>query len=78
MEKGHVTREREGKAFVYRAVSKPRKEFKKMTRRLADIFCAGSAKELIAQLIESERLTDDELKEIEAIATAKKKTTGKK
>ncbi|MCA9077044.1 MAG: BlaI/MecI/CopY family transcriptional regulator [Planctomycetaceae bacterium] len=68
MEKGHVTRRKKGKAYFYRSRKSAPAAFKKMANRLADIFCGGSSLELIAQLIKSEDLSEDDLRQLQKIA----------
>jgi len=79
-EKGQVTRRKQGKAYYYRATTRRNSAFKKLTRRLADVFCGGSAVALIGQLIESEEeLSDEDIRELQRIAARKapsKKTRG--
>jgi len=70
-EKGHVTRQKKGKAYFYRAKSAAPTAFKKMADRLADIFCGGSAFELIAQLIKTENLSDDDIRQLQELAQEK-------
>lgn len=71
MEKGHVTRQKKGKAFYYRARSAAPTAFRKMANRLADMFCGGSAFELIAQLIRIEKLSDDDIRQLQELAKEK-------
>lgn len=71
LEKGQVTRKMVGKAYYYKAKSPPRGELSKLTRRLADAFCGGSTKALIAELIRSENLTEEDIRELETIARKK-------
>jgi len=71
MEKGHVTRQKKGKAYFYRAKSAAPTAFKKMADRLADIFCGGSAFELIAQLIKTENLSDEDIRQLQELAQEK-------
>ncbi|MCA9098940.1 MAG: BlaI/MecI/CopY family transcriptional regulator [Planctomycetaceae bacterium] len=68
MEKGHVTRQKQGKAYYYRARSAAPTAFRKMANRLADMFCGGSAFELIAQLIKIEKLSDDDIRQLQELA----------
>jgi predicted transcriptional regulator len=42
-----------------------------MARRMADIFCGGSKAALIAQLIETEELSREDIKELQRIARKK-------
>lgn len=74
MEKGHVTRRKKGKAYYYRAKSTGPTAFKRMTRRLADLFCDGSSLELIAALIKAEKLSEDDVRQLQEIAAARTST----
>ena len=71
LEKGHVTRRRVGKAYYYKAVTPRQRTFRSMARRMADIFFAGSAAGLIAELIKSENLSAAEIKELQQLASMK-------
>lgn len=75
MGKGHVKRRKKGKAYFYQAKASPRGVLSKVSRRMAHVFSGGSAADLIAQLIKSEKLTDEEIQELQQIAATK--TTGK-
>ena len=75
MERGHVTRRKRGKAYFYRASTPRQRALKKLVRRMADVFCGGSAVALIGQMIESEHLTHDDIRELENYAA--KKASGK-
>lgn len=83
LEKGHVRRRKEGKAFFYEAVTPREGTFKRMTRRLADMFCDGSPAALIAQLIQSEKLSVEDIAELQRITAlrareeAERKSGGK-
>ncbi len=81
IEKGHVKRQKQGKAFFYQATTPQQNALKKVIRGLADIFCEGSAVALIGQMIESEdRLSEEDVKELRRIAgkVAPRKKTGRK
>src|SRR5262245_13700457 len=64
VEKGHVARRREGKAFVYRAVTRQYSAFRSTLRELIDAYCEGSAQALVLNLIRSEKLSAEELVEL--------------
>jgi len=68
VEKGHVTRRREGKAFYYRAKTRQQTVFRSSLRDLIETFCEGSAKELMFNLIKTEKLSDDDLRELRELA----------
>jgi BlaI family penicillinase repressor len=82
MQRGHVTRRKKGKAYYYRATTPRRSALKKLTRRMAEVFCGGSAVALIGQMIESEeRLSEEDIRELSRIAARKApsgKASGKK
>lgn len=71
MQKGHVKRRRKGKAYFYHAKVSRRGILSKMARRMAEVFSAGSAADLIAQLIKTENLTREEIQELRQIAATK-------
>jgi predicted transcriptional regulator len=78
LEKGHVKRTREGRAYYYEAVTPEDGALKRMIRQVTDTFFEGSTAALIAQLIESEKLSDDEISELQKIARKKNKDASKK
>ena len=45
--------------------------FRRMTRRLADAFCDGSPVQLIAQLIRSENLSAEDIRELQRLTAEK-------
>src|SRR3954454_12653526 len=60
LEKGHVTRRLVGKAYYYKAVTRPRSAFRSMLGELADTFCGGSVQALVMNIIRSEKLSEDD------------------
>lgn len=68
LEKGHVKRIKQGKAYFYRPSRPAQASFRQMARRLADVFCSGSAFDLIAQLIRTEKLTPEDIRKLEELA----------
>jgi predicted transcriptional regulator len=68
MEKGHVTRRKNGKAYYYRAASNRGKGLSRMANRMAQVFAGGSTAELIAQLIRIEKLSPEDIEELRRIA----------
>lgn len=70
IEKGHVTRRKNGRAFFYRATSNRRKGLSRMARRMAQVFAGGSTADLIAQLIRMEKLSPNDIEELRRIAAA--------
>ena len=71
LEKGHVSRHKVGKAYYYKAQTPRTGAFKKMAQRMADIYCRGSSAGLIAELIKTEKLSEEEIQELKKLADAK-------
>ena len=71
MEKGHVTRSKNGKAFFYRPKSSREKLMSQIAGRLANFFSGGSAADFITQLIRTENLSPEEIAELRRIAEMK-------
>lgn len=67
MDKGLVSRKKEGKAFVYRAKTPRDKLLTRMLRQMAHVFAGGSRAELILQLVESEDLSPEAIAELRRI-----------
>ena len=70
LEKKHVKRRRIGKAYAYRPATPKTGAFKTMVRRMADVYCEGSATGLIAELIKSEKLSAKDIDELKQFAQA--------
>ena len=68
LEKGHVKREKRGKAYFYRPTKPAQSSFRQMARKLADVFCNGSTFDLVAQLIKAEKLSPEEIRKLQDIA----------
>jgi BlaI family penicillinase repressor len=68
VEKGHVTRQRRGKAYYYQAKTPRESTFRTMLRELVDSCCEGSTEALLSRLIQMEKLSDRELIELRRVA----------
>ena len=68
LEKGHVTRRRQGKAYFYRAVTRQHSAFRRSLRKMVDTYCDGSTEALLMSLIRSEKLSEDELLKLKRLA----------
>lgn len=68
LEKGHVTRRQQGRAYYYRAKTRRQSVFRLMLRDLVDTFCNGSTQALLCNLIEFEKLSEEELLELKRLA----------
>jgi len=71
LEKGHVTRKKDGIAFYYKAKTPQQRTFKHLVRNLRDVFCDGSSAALIAQLIQTEKLSQDDIEALQRITAEK-------
>jgi BlaI family transcriptional regulator, penicillinase repressor len=67
-DKGHVTRRLVGKAYYYKATTRPRSAFRTMLGELVDTYCGGSMQNLVMNLIQAERLSEEELLELKRLA----------
>lgn len=79
VDKGHVSRRRVGKAYVYKAITPRRKAFMTMLGELVETFCDGSTEKLLLALVRKERLSEDDLVELKRLADqpAREKSEGK-
>ncbi|QEG33603.1 BlaI/MecI/CopY family transcriptional regulator [Bythopirellula goksoeyrii] len=68
LEKGHVTRRKVGKAYLYKAVTPRQKAFRSTLSELIETYCEGSAKSLVMNLIRNENLSEKELLELKQLA----------
>lgn len=68
VDKGHIRRRKEGKAYFYQAITRQQSVFSATLRELLDTFCGGSAQALLLNLIRSEELSEEELLELKRIA----------
>ncbi len=70
LEKGHVKRRLVGKAYYYRAVTAEQSAFQNLLGQLVETFFGGSKQRLLMSLVESEKLTAEQLKELQQAARA--------
>jgi predicted transcriptional regulator len=66
--KGHVTRRLVGKAYYYKAATRPRPAFRSMLGELVDAYCGGSVRALVMNIIKSEKLSEDDLIALKRLA----------
>ncbi len=71
VEKELLVREKKGKAFYYRARVTRRSQLRRTMRRMAEVFAGGSTGDLVLELIRSEKLSAEELAELQRIAAGK-------
>ena len=72
-EKGLVTHDLEGRAFVYSARFSRHQSAARFLDRVFD----GAASELVASLLQAERITPDELERLQTLVNAAKKRAGR-
>ncbi len=77
VEKQHIARRLQGKAFYYSATARKATLLQGMIRTLARVFAGGSHKDLVAQLVETGDLNPDDLRVIRQIS-AKTRTSNPK
>ncbi len=68
LEKGHVVRQRKGKAYYYRAKTRLESTFRSMFDELVGACFDGSTEALLCHLIKREELTEDDLLELKRMA----------
>lgn len=68
VERGEIEREQIGKAFHYRPARKKRNALSDLITGLAEVFSGGSKAGLIAQLLEDESLSPEEIQQLKDIA----------
>lgn len=68
VDKAVLRRERRGKAYFYRPARAARTVRRKLSERMAGIFAEGSRLGLIAQLIQDEKLSATEIRDLERFA----------
>jgi BlaI family transcriptional regulator, penicillinase repressor len=68
VEKGHVTRRKAGKAYLYKARTPRQRAFSTMLADLVETFCAGSVEQLLLALVRKEKLSEEDLLELKRLA----------
>lgn len=74
--KGHVARQKVGKAYFYRARTRRDSALSSVYRQMVDVFFGGSARGLVSHLIKEEKLTEEELLELRRLAEESEKPDG--
>jgi predicted transcriptional regulator len=73
-QKGHLTHEEEGRAFVYRPSIQRTEAAKSAIRHLLDRFFGSSPGALAVTLLDDTRLSDDDLRQIKQILARKQRS----
>ncbi len=76
MDRQEVTREKQGRAFVYLPRRKRTNALSELFTGLAEVFSSGSRAGLIAQLLQDESLTESDVRELKKIASRKSTSSG--
>ena len=71
-QKGYLTHEEQGRAYVYRAVEPARSLAARAVRQIVDRFCQGSLEELVTGMVESKVLSKGELDRLEEFVKSQK------
>jgi len=69
MEKGEIQREKQGKAYLYFPKKNKKNALSELMAGLAEVFTGGSRAGLVAQLLQDEKLSDEEIEELRKITT---------
>jgi BlaI family penicillinase repressor len=72
-QKGYLTHEEQGRAYVYRAVEPARSVAARAVRRIIDRFCQGSVEELVSGMVDAKVLSESELARLENFVRDQKK-----
>lgn len=67
MEKGHLTRRREGRAFLYKAKVRERQAHRKIVQELTKRAFGGSAALMVAAILDGNTLSERDLGEIKRL-----------
>ena len=62
--RGYITHKREGKVFVYRAAIAQRSIAARAVQAIIDRFCAGSAEQFLAGMVDERVLSADEIQKL--------------
>jgi BlaI family penicillinase repressor len=64
-QKGYLSHEVEGQAYIYKAAEPPRSLAARAVRQIIDNFCRGSMEELVSGMVEAKLLSNAELANLE-------------
>jgi BlaI family penicillinase repressor len=64
-QKGYLTHESDGRAYIYRAVEPSRNLAARAVRQIIDRFCQGSVEELVSGMVEAKVLSETEIDRLE-------------
>jgi len=71
-QKGYLTHQEVGRAYVYRAVEPARSLAARAVRQIIDRFCQGSVEELVSGMVEAKVLSHSEMETLEEFVKGQK------
>src|SRR5580698_9366914 len=71
-QKGYLTHEEQGRAYVYRAVEPARSLAARAVRQIIDRFCRGSLEELVSGMVDAKVLSKGEMDRLEEFVRIRK------
>lgn len=71
LERGELERERIGKAYLYRPARSKRDALAELAAGLAEVFSGGSKAQLLAQLLQDEALSDEDVSYLRRVARSR-------
>jgi BlaI family transcriptional regulator, penicillinase repressor len=72
-QKGYLTHDTEGRAYVYRAVEPRHSLAARAVRQIIDRFCRGSVEELVSGMVDAKLLTKAELETLEGVVRQRRR-----
>ena len=66
-QKGYLTHESDGRAYVYRALEPARSLAARAVRQIIDRFCQGSVEELVSGMVEAKVLSKSDMDRLEKL-----------
>jgi predicted transcriptional regulator len=72
-QKGYLTHEEDGRAYIYRAAEPARSLAARAVRQIIDRFCRGSVEELVSGMVDAKVLTDREMLRLEEFVRDRKR-----
>ncbi|HVK80396.1 MAG TPA: BlaI/MecI/CopY family transcriptional regulator [Verrucomicrobiae bacterium] len=79
VDKGHVSRRKVGKAFLYKAATQKQAALRSTLRDMVETYFNGSTKSLVLNLIRREKLSEHDLLELKRLAESDEpKSKGKR
>jgi BlaI family penicillinase repressor len=64
-QKGYLTHESDGRAYIYRAAEPARSLAARAVRQIIDRFCQGSVEELVSGMVEAKVLSKGDIEQLE-------------